>query len=246
AEDEPAETDTAEADGGAADGEVPEWYEVSADMWTTMESAESVDIDMTLPFSGEQHSDEEFRQDLDIDPGDDISQRIVGALDGRAVFEEKAGSSETTYLVQDDHLLVSGEDDLEASAEGLRAQGVDPDQFADDLAGRYVDYSEVVHAEISIDMFLTDVRSLTTSVGAGLEGEADERDGEAVWVYTDGTDELVVRADEDEPVLLEFTVALDDGTAEGTLSDWDSAEIPDEVDESDILTLDEAVEIYSR
>lgn len=244
---DPTETDTAEAEDGSGDAEdeVPEWSAVTADMWSTMESADSVDLSMTMPFSGRQHTEEEFRQDLDIEAGDDISQRIYGAFDGPAIFEEQAGSQETTYLLQDELILVAGEDDLAASADALREQGIDPEDFEDDLAGKYVDYSEVVQTDISIGMFMTDVRSLVSGVGTGLEAERGTRDGEDVWVYTDGSDELVVRAG-DEPVLLEFTVSFDGGTAEGTLTDWDSAEVPEEVDEDDILSLDEAVDIYSR
>ncbi|MDR8018783.1 hypothetical protein [Nesterenkonia aerolata] len=240
-----AEEDT-EEDSEASGQQAPGWSDVSEEMWSSMEAAESVDLTLTMPYSGERYVDEEFQDDLEIDAGDDITQRIYGALEGPAVFEEQAGAAETTYLLQDDLILVSGEDELEAAADLLRAEGIDPAQFEEELADQYIDYSEIVLADISIEMFISDVRALTRSAASGsMEAAEEERDGEEVWVYTDGTTELVVEAD-DEPRLLDFTLDLPDGTAEGSFSDWDSAEVPEEADTADILSQDELLELFTR
>lgn len=234
---------TTEASQDASD-EVPEWYEISSQLWAAMEAAESFEAEKTMPFSGEVHVEDEHQEEMEAEVGDPITQSFSGAAEGPAVFEEVLeGNHETTYHLQDDQVLMSGEDELELSSPHLQEVGIDPAQFEDDLAGRYVDFSAALTAGIDGRLFIDEVRAGLAGVSSSLDARSEERDGEEVWIYREGRTELVVRAGE-EPVLLDYSVELHNGTMEGSFSRWNTAEIPEEIDDSDILTAAEVEELY--
>lgn len=210
----------------------PEYTEIESDIWDTMLAAESVTLSVELSASSmnPQASSDAV-----------VAQEYTGSLDGTAsTFHELNDGVTTEMHMLEDAIYVPGERELESIA---RASGdaFSAEDFAAEFEGKWVDYSgQVDRSQASTAAFLEQMRSSMEDNGAAssLEGEAETREGEDVWVYTGGGVEAVVRAG-DEPVLLSYAGESGDESVDLTFEDWDASEGPEEPAEEDVLSLDE-------
>lgn len=210
----------------------PEYTEIESDIWDTMLAAESVtlSVELSAALMNPQASSDAV-----------VEQEYTGSLDGTAsTFHELNDGVTTEMHMLEDAIYVPGELELESIA---RASGdaFSAEDFAAEFEGKWVDYSgQVDRSQASTAAFLEQMRSSMEDNGAAssLEGEAETREGEDVWVYTGGGVEAVVRAG-DEPVLLSYAGESGDESVDLTFEDWDASEGPEEPAEEDVLSLDE-------
>lgn len=223
--------DEDEAEAGGA----PAIEEIEADLWRAMEDAESVVLDAEVPAGAD-----EVEAEIDGEGADTIVQHYSGQMDGSALtLREEAGDASAEYITFEDGTYLRGEDELAAVARQFPGE-IDEDELAPEFEGKWVDYSEIFPDGFTVDEWLEDFRgSLEASGGFGeLDAEADTRDGEDVWVYTDDRREIVVRAG-DDPVLLSVYADDDGDVFDVRFSQWDEAEEPERPAEEDILTIED-------
>ncbi|GAA3072379.1 MULTISPECIES: hypothetical protein [Actinomycetes] len=236
ADEEPEDETEAEA------GDAPAIEEIEADLWRAMEEAESVVLDAEVPAGAE-----EVEADIDAEEGaDTIVQHYSGQMDGSALtLREEAGGASAEYISFDDGTYLRGEDELAAVARQFPGE-IDEDELAGEFEGKWVDYSQIFPEGFTVDEWMADFRgSLEEAGGFGeLEAEADTRDGEDVWIYTDDRREIVVRAG-DDPVLLSVYADNDGDVFDVRFSDWDEAAEPERPADEDILTVDDMEDILS-
>lgn len=241
------------------EAEVPEFEDLAEDMFDAMEAQDNV----TVVGSGAIW-DDEF-EDLTDEDIEDVEQRFTvrGAMDGETSHMEMEYGSETmSILVAEGEAFMSGEfvaDIFRSEAEEYGEEDlVDWDALNADLEGTWVDMTGGMGAgdaeEFSVGFLLEEMREgyeegtsdsddIFGDMGNAPEGEADERDGEDVWVYAEDDTEVVVRADEEEPLLLAVTAPDEDGNdAEMTFEDWNESEV-EAPDTSDVLSESDFEEI---
>ena len=225
AEDDGTEEDSADAAGP------PEWDELSTSAGDAIDAAESVDMHVTAPYAGAiSPSAEEDYADVEI--GDTMTQHLVGEVHGNSTYTESVGDTETTYHFQGANtILVTLEDEIAAAEE----QGNAVPFTAEDVDGDYVDYSEELGGQLNFAIFISETHAAMLEFDAP-EGEEDTRDGEDVWVYTEGDNEAVFLADEDAPLPVTLTIQAGGDTYEFEYSDWDSAEVPDDISDEEIAS----------
>ncbi|GAB3179597.1 hypothetical protein GCM10027060_07650 [Nesterenkonia halophila] len=103
-----------------------------------------------------------------------------------------------------------------------------PEHARDEAAGTWVEWKEKEGVESrTTERFLEHLRRALEGREplVTFDGETRTRDGENVWVYSDGVFETVVRPGED-PVLLSCVREARDGAFELRFSDWYSSEGP--------------------
>lgn len=91
----------------------------------------------------------------------------------------------------------------------------------------------------TVNTSLLDAEDVSSWADAELEGHAETRGEEEVWRYSredaEGHLELVVLADEDEPLLVELSYLSGDTEAELTFSDWNDVQTPERPDETEVI-----------
>lgn len=219
------DTDAADVD------EVPDWSEVTSLASAAMEEAESVSMQISAPYAGAiMPNDPEEAGDVEV--GDPMVQEVTGEIFGNATYVETIDGTETTFHFQGpETILISLEDELAAAEE----QGTPIRFTADDVDGDYVDYSQELGGQINFVNFISETQAAMLEFDAP-EGEGDTRDGEDVWVYTEGEDEAVLLADSEAPLPLLLSFDVNGETYEFQLSDWDSAEVPEDIDQDEIAS----------
>lgn len=202
--------------------EAPAYAEIESDLWDTMLQADSVAISGEMPRSflhPESEAEREAR----------LSYEFTGAADGADSTRRTMSDEE---LISDARLVGEAyyepaEVVLDNFVRNVGDWGI-PDSAWDESEGQWVEWTDLHDAESrTTEAFLEDLRTvlegrdpLTT-----LDGTRETRDGEDVWVYSDGVFEAVVRPGE-EPVLLSCVGDARDGAFELTFSEWNSSEGP--------------------
>lgn len=233
-EDDSQETTTEEAeDPEAADNdEVPSWDEVTTLASDAIDGAESVFMQISAPYGGALQPDMPD-EGGGVELGDPMTQEITGEIFGNARYVENIGDAEsnTFHLQGPETVLFSLEDEIAAAEE----QGAQVPFTADDVDGDYIDYSEELGGAVSFAGFILEIEAAMLEFDSP-EGEVDSQDGEDVWRYTDGEDEAVFLADSDTPLPLLLSFEAGGETYEFTFSDWDSAEVPEDIDPDQIAS----------
>lgn len=220
------------------DGDPPQIEEIADDIWNTMENSESAVMEATRPLDPEEL--EGLAEPEDVDDDATLRERYSGQADGSAltVLREAEGA-EAEYITFDGETYLRGEHELEAFLDQYPGE-FEEAELRQEFEGKWVEYTDFFPEGFSITEQLAVFRESFEEFGGfgELEGTAEERDGEEVWVYTDENREFVVRAGED-PVLLSVFAENDGEVVEATFSDWDEAEEPEKPDEEDILTMED-------
>ncbi len=183
---------------------------------------------------------------------DQISVTLRGVPDGSlAEVEMTVEDIELTAMTVDRQIYLSGESmatSVEQELSEDEQQDIDIEGFESEMSGVWVDvgtHEDMGDLDDILDQLSTE-ESWTETYSD--EGEAEERDGEEVWVYSseDG-EELAILADEDEPYIYSITGETnEDDSYEMIFTDWDDTEVPEEPDEDDIIDLEEFQDIWAE
>ncbi|WP_022871970.1 hypothetical protein [Nesterenkonia alba] len=243
APEEIAGEDDGEGNGADPDDDTqdaPELAEIEEDIWESSLDGDSVTI--TSEISAAAMGADQI--DPDIDPTETTEITIAGDVEGDGFLY---GLPTGDFLVFDDAIYQSVEDFVEtyesSAPEGAELE-IDPDQLRSALAaeGEWVevttDYADHVQSPAEFIEYLR--QSFGDDLGEDAPaGELDTRDGENVWVYgqedEDISAEIVVHADESEPLLHSLSGAQGDETVEVTFTDWDETDEPERPDDEEII-----------
>lgn len=241
------------------EAEVPDFEDIADDVFDAMEAQDNV----TLVGRGAIW-DEEF-EDLTDEDIEDVEQSFtaIGSLDGESThMEMEYGDQVMGILVTEGDAYMSGHfvaDIVHSEAVDYGEEDmVDWEALRADLEGTWVDMTSELGAgdaeEFSMGFLLEEMREsyeegasgdddLFGDISRAPEGEADERDGEEVWVYAEDDTEIIVRADEDEPLLLSVNTVDEDGNdVEMAFQDWNESEV-EAPDSGDILSQSDFEEV---
>lgn len=157
-------------------------------------------------------------------------------------FEDSAFQSADSFISD---LLLSAPEDVEL-----------PEQ--DEIEGA-IDRDWIDHTDFEIQMnhtaeqYLEELRDNTEMLLledslADLDAEVSEgtHDGEDVWIYESDDVELIVLADEEEPVLLVMDVDVQGIESTIEFTEWNESEGPEEPEEEEIYSAEEAMEIVEE
>ncbi|NWN89536.1 MAG: hypothetical protein HLX51_13550 [Micrococcaceae bacterium] len=239
-----------EAAGNVED--VPALSEIDDQMWTSMEEAGNVTLtaDLSAVAGEEPQAVEMFEQ---MGGGDLSDIRIYGALDGTA---------SAMSLSEDDLMRSFGEEGTFLSTDAIfniisgQSMGLSSEeqQMFDDLkeefAGSWIDYSNEMQAgdgseNFNVGVLFDELRDSWengddaegTAVERGQisdEGTHEVREENDVWIYTGQEEgqELVLQANHDAPMI----ASVSDEGATMHFSDWGETELPEQPDESQLMT----------
>lgn len=255
-----------EATDGEAEDEVPVFEDIADDIFDAMEAQDNVTI------VGEGAIWEDEVDDLTEDGDADAEQSFTvrGDIGGEDSEVDMLMGGESMNIISVDgqvfvpSTLVSLSLHAEAEAYG-EEDLVDWDALNSDLEGTWMDGSTMYLTggftaddmeEMSVSTILEEFREGFEdetdedddedglgSFGEAPEGELDERDGQEVWVYSEDDTEVVVAADEEEPLLLTVESVDEDGNdVLLTFDDWNETEVEapedgDVLDETDFEDL---------
>lgn len=207
----PAELDASEA---------PAYAEIESDLWDTMQQADSVAITGEMPETLlNSEGDGEVR----------LTYEFSGAVDGSdSTYRRSSGDTASS-----DARLVDGSyyEPAEVPLRNLSRIMPDaelPESIREQTAGKWVEWTDLYGLEQrTTGVYLEDLRAALEGRDplVTLDGETETRDGEEVWVYSDGVFEAVVRPGED-PVLLSCIGEVRDGAFELQFDGWNSSQGP--------------------
>lgn len=239
----------------------PALNEIIDQIWETSAEQDSVTINVAVTAEALEQAQENLggtQEEGDLphvedteDEAEDVQLTIAGDLNGEGSTYTQEGGGE--YLVFDEgeqylqtvDTFVS-DYQADAEAQGVTAE-IAPEDLRDALSAEG-DWIEVTptHAERveTPAQFLENFRNGYGFISGGseigdlsAEGEVETRDGENVWVYAEGGYELVVLADESEPLLM--AIAVEDGGVQVDFSDWNETDAPERPEDDTIIFADE-------
>lgn len=172
----------------------------------------------------------------------------LGDVDGMEFQGEYLTFGETIYQSTEGFitdLLVGAPEDVEVP---------DPDDIEDAFELNWVDHSDFqTTLNHTAEQYLEEIRdNLDLLLGedelADLDAEASEgtHEGEDVWIYETDEVEIIVLADEEEPLLLHVDVDYDGIESSIEFSEWNESEEPEEPDSDDVYSAEEAMEIVEE
>ncbi|GFZ76311.1 hypothetical protein [Nesterenkonia alkaliphila] len=270
ADEDDEEPDPDEADDDAAAGDAPELADIEEELWENSASQDSVTITADVPAELFGLEDLENAEEEDLtaeeteesDPeaeqpvGEPIQITVGGDMAGDGSVWELEGLSE--YLLYDNgETVYQSVASFIAEYRALQpddAAGPDADELETALQdeGTWIDMTLTRGGEIETpQQFVEDLRSemlgtagLNSLGELGIQGEAENRDGQEVWVYLqqDGEEfvEFVILADADQPLLHSISMDVDEVQMEISFTDWNESEdLAEEEPEEDETITDE-------
>lgn len=218
-----------------ADAAPPVFGEIREEVFAAMLAADSVTITGEVE-AGEAELDELFAG-LDDETTGELA--ISGALDGTdSEMSFSAGGSSFTQRAMEGQEYFRGEDFatlLVSELDEEVAELVDEEFVEEVIADSWVMFDDAEGAVFSAEEFIATWQSeLTGDDVDSMAAEAQDREGQQVWVYSaDGGDSQYIVAAEGDPYLLEIR----DEESQYTFTQWNDSASP-EVPES-VITLDE-------
>lgn len=169
----------------------------------------------------------------------------LGDVDGTEFHGEYLSFGDTVYQSTEGFitdLLIGAPEDVEVP---------EREEIDDAFELDWVDHSGFeTTLNHTAEQYLEEIRdSLDLLIGedelADLDAEGSEgtHEGEDVWIYETDDVEIIVLADEEEPLLLHVDVDRDDVEASIELTEWNESEDPEEPDSDDVYSAEEAMEI---
>lgn len=244
-----ASIEPAEAENNVED--VPALSDLEDVMWQEMEDAGSVTLVADIEaFADEDPQTAEMFEQMTEDGLSDV--RLYGALDGSgsamSLGEEELLRSfeDGVYLSSDAIFNMLASQSSSLSAEEQQAF----DDLADEFAGSWIDFSDEMQPGddseyLNVGYLFQDLHdSWEDSDGSDEtpiereqisdEGTHEVRDDADVWVYTGEEEgqELVLEANHESPKI----VGIGDGEMSMVFTDWGNTEIPEQPDESELMT----------
>lgn len=240
---EPAETEEGAAvEEDDAPEEAPAIAEIHEDIWESSLNQDSVSVSADVLLSAIGEGAETLGEGADGESGEDevIQVELSGDMEGDG-YTYTIADGLIDLLVFSDMALQST-DSVVAEYESLQeeGQGASPEELREavEAEGDWVDITSLAPQFETPGEFIENLRAgmMASSDGEDLSdwdatGEADTRDGEDVWVYSDegGEEslEIVVRADSEEPVLMEIRGDNAGQETSVTFTSWNEAAAPD-------------------
>lgn len=242
-----------DAESAASVEEVPALSEIDDLMWDSMEEAGSVTLtaDMNALAADDPESAEIFEDML----GADLSNvQLYGSLDESA-SGMRLGDQDVFRLFGEDSAYLSTDAIFGMFEAQMPALSPEEQQMLDDLieegSGSWIDFSGEVQDDesfnnLDVKLLLADFRESwedeTSSADDALfprtdipdEGTHEVRDEVDVWVYTGESEdqELVLEADHESPKIS----SVSDAEISMTFTDWGETELPEQPDESQLMT----------
>lgn len=252
---EPGETDEEASTGEDSDSrEAPGIEEIHEDIWDSSMNQDSVSISADVLLSAIGEGSEALEQEADAETGEEevVQVELSGAMDGDG-YTYTIADGVIDLVVFSDVALQSA-DSVVAEYEGYQeeGQGASPEELREavEAEGDWVDITSLASQFETPQEFIENFRAgmMASSDGEDLsdwdaQGEVDTHDGEEVWVYSEEGEEesleIVVRADTDEPVLMEIRANNAGQETSITFTDWNEADSPDRPAEETIISEEE-------
>lgn len=240
--DDPTEDETPDA---------PDIAEIEEAMWEASLGQETVTISAEVPTDSVGAASE----DADAASGT-MQIGISGDMEGDGytyTINETLGD----YLVFIDQSFQSVNSVVEEYEEvQVEGQGPTPDELREELEpeGEWVDMTSLGVQLETPRQFIENFRSGLLS-SAGLEdlsewdadAETDTHEGEDVWVYSSenegATVELLVLADEDEPLLMQVNSEAEGQATVVTFSDWNEVEDVERPEDDAVISEDDLLSL---
>lgn len=241
---------------GDDDAQAPQLAEIEDEVWDASASQDSVNIsgEMAAALFGWDSLSAEEEPDEQAEGAENVDVTIAGDSEGQGSIYQVGDVFD--YVIFGDDIYQSvdsvvAEYELSQPPEGTEAPTSAEVRQAFEAEGSWANVGPTGrdYVETPAD-FVTNFHEgfLATSgldslSDAGLEGASDTRDGQNVWVYrTDqGEDfiELVVNADESQPLLRKLSYDMGGNEFDVDFSDWNEAEAPQEPAEEEVIDPDE-------
>lgn len=241
---------------GDDDAQAPQLAEIEDEVWDASASQDSVNIsgEMAAALFGWDSLSAEEEPDEQAEGAENVDVTIAGDSEGQGSIYQVGDVFD--YVIFGDDIYQSvdsvvAEYELSQPPEGTEAPTSAEVRQAFEAEGSWANVGPTGrdYVETPAD-FVTNFHEgfLATSgldslSAAGLEGASDTREGQNVWVYrTDqGEDfiELVVNADESQPLLRKLSYDMGGNEFDVDFSDWNEAEAPQEPAEEEVIDPDE-------
>lgn len=241
---------------GDDDAQAPQLAEIEDEVWDASASQDSVNIsgEMAAALFGWDSLSAEEEPDEQAEGAENVDVTIAGDSEGQGSIYQVGDVFD--YVIFGDDIYQSvdsvvAEYELSQPPEGTEAPTSAEVRQAFEAEGSWANVGPTGrdYVETPAD-FVTNFHEgfLATSgldslSDAGLEGASDTRDGQNVWVYrTDqGEDfiELVVNADESQPLLRKLSYDMGGNEFDVDFSDWNESEAPQEPAEEEVIDPDE-------
>lgn len=251
---ESAETDEETTDEDVDSEEAPGIDEIHEDLWESSLDQDSVSISADVLLSAIGEGSEALEQGAGGEGNDDevIQVELSGDMDGDG-YTYTMADGVFDLLVFSDVALQSA-DSVVAEYEGYHDEGqsASPEELREavEAEGEWVDITSLAAQFETPREFIENFRAsmMASSDGDELsdwdaQGEVDTHEGEDVWVYSEEGDEeslkIVVRADSNEPALMEIRATNAGQETSITFTHWNEADSPDRPAEETIISEEE-------
>lgn len=257
AQEDPAEEE-ADPQQGAGDGDPqpPELTEIEDEILDASVSQDSVDIsgEIAAALFGFDSLAVEEDPDQQADAAQSVDVTVAGDAEGEGSIYQVGDVFDFVIFGDDIYQSVDSvvaEYELSQPPEGTEAPTSAEIRQAFEAEGSWAnvgpagrDYVETPADFVTnfYEGFLA-TSELDALSDAGLEGQSETRDGQNVWVYrmeqSEDFIELVVNADESEPLLRKLSYDMAGNDFEVNFSDWNEAAAPQEPDAEEVIEPDE-------
>lgn len=141
-------------------------------------------------------------------------------------------------------LLLSAPEDAELPEEEI-AEAFDRD---------WIDHSDFeIMMNYTAEQYIEEIRDnlplvIQEDSLADLDAEGTEgtHEGEDVWIYETDDIELIVLAEEDEPLMLSLDIGIEGIESSVLFSEWNESESPEEPEEDEVYTAEEALDLVEQ
>ncbi len=263
ADDDDDEGDDDEEDGLGA-GQAPALEDVEEQIWESALEQDSVELRVT-----HEETPEDLQESIDADPeidtgdfesGSDyaIELTYAGDLSGEgssAFYSMESLGLEGTYLSFGEEIFQDREGFINdyALERPEESETPEPEDLDEAMEREWVDHSEMEPMlNITAEQYLEETRDdLEATLGVeelselDAEGEPGTHEGEDVWVYESEDAELIVLADEQEPLPLLLEIRLEGAESQIEFLDWNGSEEPERPEEEDVYSFEEIQDLVT-
>lgn len=253
---DPDQVEDPQESSGDAGSQVPDLADIEDEVWDASASQDSVNIsgEMAASLFGFDSLSAEDDSDQQTGAAENVSVTVAG--DGEGQGSVYRVGEVFDYVIFGDDIYQSvdsvvAEYEISQPPEGTEAPPSEEVRQAFEAEGSWANVGPAGrnYVETPAD-FVTNFHEgfLATSgldslSEAGLEGESDTRDGQNVWVYRMEQDEdfieLVVKADESQPLLNKLSYDMAGNEFSVNFSDWNEAEAPQEPPAEEVIDPEE-------
>lgn len=251
-----SQEDAAEDIGGEDDRQPAELEEIQDRIWDSSTTQESVSIsgEVSASLVGWDTLEDGEDPDSDAAGAQNIDISVAGDAAGEGSAYQRGEVFE--YLIFGDDIYQSVDSVVAEYELSQPPEGTDPPpsqevRRAFEAEGSWANVGPAArdYVETPADVVVTlregvlDAAEVDSLAELGLEGDSDTRDGNRVWVYRmdQGEEfiEVVVNADENEPLLRQLSFSSGSNRVDLDFNEWNAAEAPQEPEAEEVIEPDE-------